>query len=63
MKDHIMSVHLKKKDNKCEECGKEFSQKGNLGIHIKNVHRKVKPFECPQLEMERLQMATKFAFL
>ena len=36
LKRHIDGVHLKKKDHKCSECGKGFSQKKDLDWHLKN---------------------------
>ena len=30
----------------CEECGKKYSQKADLKIHIMSVHRNEKPFKC-----------------
>ena len=35
---HIKTVHKGHKDFKCDSCGKSFTQAGNLGRHIKNVH-------------------------
>ena len=31
---------------KCLECGKMFSRKGNMLIHVENVHRKIKRWQC-----------------
>ena len=36
------NVHEGQKEYKCERCGKEFGQLGNLKIHIKNVHNEHK---------------------
>ena len=36
MKRHIDDVYLNKKDHKCSECDKGFSQKKNLIRHLKN---------------------------
>ena len=36
LKRHIDGVHLKKKDHKCSECGKGFSQMKDLDWHLKN---------------------------
>ncbi len=32
---------------KCQDCGAEFSTKWLVQRHVKNVHLKEKPFECP----------------
>lgn len=36
---------MKKKQNQCMYCGKQFLRKWNLNEHIK-IHTKEKPFEC-----------------
>ena len=37
---HINSVHEGLKNHKCDLCGKSFSEKGSLKIHIISVHDK-----------------------
>ena len=40
MKNHVESrVHEGIKPFKCEICDKTFSQKWNMKIHMKNVHK------------------------
>ena len=41
MKKHLRNVHEGKKDHKCEYCGKEYTDKKNLCIHIKREHDNV----------------------
>ena len=45
LKQHL-KLHNGEKDFKCNECGKFFSQSGNLKSHINSCHRNEKPFKC-----------------
>ena len=40
------SVHDGKKNNKCDFCGKLFTQLGNLKTHIENIHNGKKDYKC-----------------
>jgi len=42
--------HKPKCKNICGDCGKCFSQSGNLTTHIRIVHQGLKPFKCPYCE-------------
>ena len=44
-KDREKSVHERKKPFKCNDCGTAFSQKGDLKIHIEQVHEGKKLFK------------------
>ena len=37
---------FRKKDFKCETCGKTFTQSGSLKVHIRTVHEGQKNYEC-----------------
>ena len=41
-------MHEKQRDYKCNSCGKDFGEKGNLNKHIKWVHKKErrKKYKC-----------------
>ena len=43
---HIHTVHEGQKDNKCESCGKLFSQAANLKRHIHLIHEGNKDYKC-----------------
>ncbi|KAI9893617.1 MAG: Strongly-conserved Zn-finger binding protein (TFIIIA) [Vezdaea aestivalis] len=47
----LESVHL------CEEedCGKTFSKKSNLTVHIRSVHQGEKPFECGVVSLDNIE--------
>ena len=38
MRRHLRRVHEGKKDYKCEYCGKEYTDKKHLVVHIKRIH-------------------------
>jgi KRAB domain-containing zinc finger protein len=40
------TVHLGKKDFKCDQCDKAYSQKGDLNTHINATHKKIKGVWC-----------------
>ena len=50
LKRHIDGVHLKKQDHQCSECGKSFSQKGNLNWHLNtkscSIYKSKKSCNC-----------------
>ena len=46
MLKHIQEVHEGRKDYKCDECGKSFTQLGNMKKHIYIVHRGHKDYNC-----------------
>ena len=35
-------------------CGRSFSKKGNMDVHVRSVHAKQRPFVCGQIEMSAL---------
>jgi len=41
-----MAVHEKKKDHKCEYCGKAFVRDTDLALHIDHIHIKSKKYAC-----------------
>jgi uncharacterized Zn-finger protein len=45
LKKHKKSVHEKILDHKCTECGKRFSNRGNLNQHLV-LHTGLTPFQC-----------------
>mmetsp|Transcript_26588 Transcript_26588/g.19925 ORF Transcript_26588/g.19925 Transcript_26588/m.19925 type:complete len:134 (-) Transcript_26588:286-687(-) len=45
LSSHIESYHMKNSDFTCNDCGKQFSDKGNLRLHSK-LHSGTKPFNC-----------------
>jgi len=49
-----MSSHSSFKFFKCQEvgCNKSYKSKENLNLHIKNIHEKVKPYQCSYCELK-----------
>ena len=45
---HIRNVHEGKKDHKCQNCGKEYTDRKNLSCHIKRAHDNVRDEQCNQ---------------
>lgn len=47
LKDEIFK-NLKdpKRSKNCQECGKYFEKRGNLRVHLKIVHKRIKDFAC-----------------
>lgn len=41
----MYNVHEQKRDHPCNVCGKKFSDKFSVKIHIQGVHQKVR-FKC-----------------
>ena len=48
---HNQKHKMKDNNNKCGICGKTFSEKGSLTVHIKNIHLK----DLSTIKMEDLQ--------
>ena len=50
LKKHIRTIHEGIKDelHKCEHCGKEYTHKLRLRIHIKHKHENVRDEKCDQ---------------
>ena len=46
LKTHIHTIHEGRKDHKCGDCGKSFSQAGSLKKHINTVHGGSKDYKC-----------------
>lgn len=38
LETHHSSVHDKRKDYKCDQCSKRFSQRSNLQTHVRAAH-------------------------
>ncbi|GAB0492347.1 hypothetical protein MMPV_003609 [Pyropia vietnamensis] len=49
---HNRVVHLKLRPFQCpeEDCGRFFSERGNLSKHVQSVHEKRRPFHCTVCE-------------
>ncbi|KAJ8919014.1 hypothetical protein NQ315_016919, partial [Exocentrus adspersus] len=45
LKQHIITVHTNIKDHVCEQCGKSFSSKTAMNVHLK-THRDERPYAC-----------------
>ena len=43
---HIKNVHEGQRDHKCENCGKEYTNKKHLLSHIKRVHDNIRDEQC-----------------
>ena len=46
LREHIDCVHHDRKDYKCDQCGRAFSQSGTLKTHIRCVHEGQKDHHC-----------------
>lgn len=56
LKAHMEIVHStlsSRQRFECEHpgCGRKFTKKGNLQVHIQSVHAKIKPFICGQTDL------------
>ena len=47
LREHITSIHEKKKPYSCPICSQSFSMKKDLSQHVQCVHDGIKKFECP----------------
>jgi uncharacterized Zn-finger protein len=54
---HSKTVHLGKKDFKCDICDKAFGHKSNLTKHINATHNKTKRFWCDLCDYSSYQRA------
>ncbi len=52
------SIHLKRRDYKCDLCDFAATQKGGLEYHFKAKHTKEKPFACEECPYRCLAKAT-----
>ena len=43
---HLIGVHKRQKDFKCEPCEKSFSFASSLNKHIKTIHEGRKDYKC-----------------
>ena len=50
------NIHLDRKPFKCEVCGKEFNQKGNMQVHVKNYHSQMPEEDQRPEEEEEVQV-------
>ena len=46
LKNHVSTVHNRKKAFKCEICDYTFPLKGSLKLHIASFYENKKPFKC-----------------
>ena len=40
-------MHRKLKPHQCEDCDASFAQITSLKVHIRSVHKKMRPYACP----------------
>ena len=48
IKRHLEQVHEGRKKFKCENCGKEYTEKKGLLVHIKRIHDNIRDEQCNQ---------------
>ena len=48
LEKHLITMHTPDSQKRavCSECGKGFDDKNKLGIHMMNVHLKLRPYRC-----------------
>ena len=46
MQKHVITVHMKEKPYKCDQCTYQTSSRGTLDRHIGVVHKGSKSYEC-----------------
>lgn len=51
--DHLVKLHnLKVAESKCQACGKVYSNRKLLQVHIKQVHLMFRPHKCTECDMK-----------
>ncbi|XP_040565843.1 uncharacterized protein [Lepeophtheirus salmonis] len=43
---HMATVHEKRREYTCPQCGKDFGQKTSLNNHVRTVHQKIRDYMC-----------------
>ena len=56
---HVLLVHVKEKNIKCDICQKPFGYENNLRRHVKTVHGNTKNFPCNLCEKHKCSYLIK----
>ncbi|CDW74332.1 zinc finger protein ozf [Stylonychia lemnae] len=56
---HKKNIHFQEKQFQCGECFKQFTEKGNLVVHLR-IHQGIKPYKC---EICGLRVSSKGNYL
>ena len=46
MQKHVITVHMKEKPYKCEQCSYQTATRSTLNRHVAVIHKGAKAFQC-----------------
>ena len=46
MQKHVITVHMKEKPYKCEQCSYQTATRSTLNRHVSVIHKGAKAFQC-----------------
>ena len=46
MQKHVITVHMKEKPYKCEQCSYQTATRSTLNRHVSVIHKGAKAYQC-----------------